>query len=547
MPESHISSGIFVKTYRNLLADEGILRLNDLAMTYEKIVPSLHPGVASDDIDFGALFYCLLRLPRIIYRIGTIYLAQTEEIFHKEGIGVEHWELVEAPARRRKMYFDGDKNLAVYVNSITDVDDIVCMLLAYSIEWNKMHKKLSTMALPRTPQEAEKLFHIDRALWEKYGMVFRGEFPTWLAEIKKRTLSFTVRALKGTYVDYQKAMQKWFDAVEKGSGYPDFKSRPVYVISSNMHSIVNTVTGWVNQYEPELISFMKRESMGDLLSYWNSLGKNQEGLRENVLWYVLKKYEKKHPEIAKKRKAFEKKAGIVTVDAKHYLDVNAQIISISSLVKSHLATKLQIKLSELKHSNALILNIDYPLGFGAYMVLSTLLRNISQVRGVYILGKASFFTGGMGDIGLPNFAHDETSHNAYYFTNAFSRQDFADKTRVNVIENQRVISSKGTLLHSYQFLADCFNDGYTILEMEVAPYLNALYEGTTYQRYPEGKTMGLFNSPIDIGVINYASDTPFTKAVTLATRNLGFDGVEATYVSSLVILKRIVEREKEIK
>ena len=85
---------------------------------------------------------------------------------------------------------------------------------------------------------------------------------------------------------------------------------------------------------------------------------------------------------------------------------------------------------------------------------------------------------------------------------------------------------------------------YTILEMENGPYLNAIYEMVQYARYPIGQTIDLMSTPVDIGIIHYASDTPFTKAVTLGTRNLGYEGVESTYVSSYAILKRIFEYEQ---
>jgi hypothetical protein len=79
--------------------------------------------------------------------------------------------------------------------------------------------------------------------------------------------------------------------------------------------------------------------------------------------------------------------------------------------------------------------------------------------------------------------------------------------------------------------------------MENGPYLNAVFEMTNYKRYPERKTLSLIDLPFDLGIIHYASDTPFTKAISLGTRNLGYDGVEPTYNSSLAILERIVDVE----
>lgn len=230
--------------------------------------------------------------------------------------------------------------------------------------------------------------------------------------------------------------------------------------------------------------------------------------------------------------------GIDYIEARHFLDINAQVISIKEMAKAK-------KLKKLLNSNALILNIDYPLGFGAYMVLSTILRNVSHLKGVYILGKASFLNGDLGDIALPTTVFDEHSKNTFVFKNAFSPSYFSQSLAGRVLINQKVISSKGTLLTPQPILEEYFEKGVNIIEMEDGPYLNAIYETINYNRYPENETIALLNSPVDIGIIHYASDTPFTKTVTLGTRSLGYEGVEATYTSSLAILKRIIEMETQ--
>ncbi|MDP4010945.1 MAG: hypothetical protein Q8P72_01835, partial [Candidatus Roizmanbacteria bacterium] len=260
-------------------------------------------------------------------------------------------------------------------------------------------------------------------------------------------------------------------------------------------------------------------------------------------WYILKKYEVDHPEVRKKRESYEKEMGIDFIEAKYYLDIDAQVFPLRAIRNSSLAEKLEQDLSHLKDSEALVLNIDYPLGSGAYMVLSTILHNLNNPKGVYILGKASFLKGNLGDIGLPTQIFDTYTNNTYKLGNAFTKDYFKMFKSGDIVENQKVVSTKGTLLHPADVINQYFENGYTIIEMEDGPYLNALYETTHFDRYPEESTIEMTCDPIDIGIIHYASDTPNTKAVTLGTRNLGYEGVEATYVSSLAILRRIVEME----
>jgi hypothetical protein len=304
------------------------------------------------------------------------------------------------------------------------------------------------------------------------------------------------------------------------------------------------MTGWVNKLEHELIEYLKEENMTQFLEYWNQIEKGEHpGSKENFLWYILKKYEAVHPEIKVKRHEYEKNLGIDFIPADHYLDINAQVISLKELHKSSLEKKLDGNIDRLKESNALVINIDYPLGSGAYMVLSTLLQNISNLRGIYILGKASFLNANLGDIGLPENVYDMYSGNSYIFANAFNKNYFSEFKAGSVLVNQKAVTSKGTFLHPVETVQEYFKQDYTILEMENGPYLSAIYEMTHFHRYPTQETVSMLNAPVDIGIIHYASDTPFTKAVTLGTRNLGYEGIEATYVSSLAILKRIIEVE----
>jgi hypothetical protein len=154
--------------------------------------------------------------------------------------------------------------------------------------------------------------------------------------------------------------------------------------------------------------------------------------------------------------------------------------------------------------------------------------------------------GKLGDIIIPSKVFDAHTDNTFIFKNAFDRKYFCNFKVGNVIENQNAVSEKGTLLHDEELLTQYFKKGYTVFEMENGPYLNAIYEMHNYARYPENETINMTNLPIDLGIIHYASDTPFTKAVTLGTRNLGYDGVEPTYCASLAILQRIIEQEFRI-
>jgi hypothetical protein len=71
----------------------------------------------------------------------------------------------------------------------------------------------------------------------------------------------------------------------------------------------------------------------------------------------------------------------------------------------------------LAQSNALILNIDYPLGLAAYDILSESLRRFNP--GVYVMGKAATLNAVLGDVMVSNGAR-RALRNTYLFPNCFS-------------------------------------------------------------------------------------------------------------------------------
>src|SRR5260370_20025088 len=57
------------------------------------------------------------------------------------------WQRVKAPARRRRWYHDGRNTLAVLIASASDIDDLIPTLVAYQIEWNKLHRAMQDIQL----------------------------------------------------------------------------------------------------------------------------------------------------------------------------------------------------------------------------------------------------------------------------------------------------------------------------------------------------------------------------------------------------------------
>ena len=126
------------------------------------------------------------------------------------------------------------------------------------------------------------------------------------------------------------------------------------------------------------------------------------------------------------------------------------------------------------------------------------------------------------------------------------RRHGTKRQRQHYTENARApnISVRGTILQNREFMHVFYEEGYTDIEMEAGPYLSGIYEDVYPQRYPVNEIVNLFiNVPYDIGVIHYASDTPISRRQTLLSKSLSYFGVDATYATSIAVLRRILAQE----
>jgi hypothetical protein len=145
---------------------------------------------------------------------------------------------------------------------------------------------------------------------------------------------------------------------------------------------------------------------------------------------------------------------------------------------------------------------------------------------------------------IPNVVHDEQSLNTYLFDNCFSAADVAPLlTYSTVMDNQKAITVRGTFLQNRDYMSVIYHEGYTDIEMEAGPYLSSVYEMIRPERYPMDEIVNLYNAPFPIGILHYASDTPFSKGKNLGSQNLSYYGMDPTYASAVAILRAILSRE----
>ncbi|KKS97595.1 MAG: hypothetical protein UV73_C0007G0038 [Candidatus Gottesmanbacteria bacterium GW2011_GWA2_43_14] len=533
---------IYIRNYRTLLKSAGFVRVEKLIEAHKDADSILHEKAGSDKIDTAAFIYSLLRLPPTMSMVKKIILGQSIRVFKNNRFGhIDDWTEVTAPGRRRKMYFNGRDTLAVYIASVTDVDDLITLSTAFQIEWNKLHAKL---AKSRDVKKSMEIL-LDQEDIAKIQKIWGDDYHKFLTAVKYRKIDFTVHLLSGSYMEYARATQHWWDHIDKSLPEIKFLDRPVYFISSNTHSVVNLITRFAKNYEKEIVADLYKSGDDNLINLWREKEKESADVsREYFLNYLSKKSLRKSGHLTELKNLSEKKLGITTIRAKHFLDIDAQIIPVARLPLSGLPQLLNLDLKALSKSKSIIINIDYPLGWAAYQILTEIGQNVGQMLGIYIMGKAATLTGQVGDILLPNTVFDVHTKNTYAISNCFRAADFKNIYSSGLIlENQKTVTTKGTYLESAKMIENWFRQGYTDIEMEGGPYLNAAYEFIYYNRYEENEFINLSPTPFELGIAHYASDTPYSKAKNLGVRNLSYEGVESTYAVSQAILKKIVERE----
>ena len=556
---------LYIRTYYSLLRSTGEIQIKTLTETHANTDSSLHAHARESSPDMAAFIYSILRMPPCIMRVRLVILGQSRDVFVRRGYGqMEDWQPVIARGRRRKWFFDGHETLAAYVASVSDIDDIIPILTALEIEWNKLHDRIRRSparaileehhinGMPLSAGEAETLAEhlgISRDDFGRLRAIWRDALVNNLRTIGQARKHFALNLLAGSLMDYWRATQKWWDNIAEQCADLRLEERPIYFVSSNTHSLVNLLSGFAQRHEQALTAYVETASQEDLRREYQAIADLEvPSSRENFLYYVLKKYlddDRHAAAIGESRDEYEYERGIRRIPSRHYFDVNAQVFELRHLVSADLDPRARVPgLDRLCHSDALLLNIDYPLGMAAYNLLTIVAQNVGELRGVYVMGKAASLNGRVGDVLIPNVVYDEHSRNTYLFDNCFQARDVAEfLVYGSAMDNQKSVSVRGTFLQNKEFMDLFYREGYTDIEMEAGPYLSVVYELVRPKRYPVDEIVTLYNAPFDVGFLHYVSDTPYSKGRNLGTRSLSYYGMDPTYATAVAILRRILTQE----
>lgn len=545
---------LYLRTYATLLRSSGDLRLRTLEQTHIGMHSSLHSGAGTLEADLGAFIYATQRLPPIMPAVRHVIMGQSVEGFRRNlGENVAGWQPVKARGRRRRWYFDGVDRLAVFIASQSDVDDLIPTLMAWQIEWNKLHVRLRGTAVvdghDRAGDPCREPWQTlggAQADWERLEAIWGEQFSALLQDIARDDQNLTVRMLGGTNIGYAKATAEWWQPLADLLAEQGLEGRPLYFVSSNTHSLVNQLSGVAIRHQAAIVRHIEATADPEVLPELQKLrsGKSR-GDWHNFLYYAARSYFRAQPDRQVERGREESARGIFNVMPDSAIEVAGQIVAIDRLDPADLDPRLgPVDPERLRACRAVILNIDYPLGLAAYNIMRQVMERTDELRGVYVLGKAATLNAGVGDVMISDVVHEEHSMNTYWLDNCFSFEDVEPFLIFgSALDHQRAVTVKGTFLQNRGYLDFYHRESFTAVEMEAGPYLNALYEGARAERYPTGQSINFARLPFDLGVLHYASDTPYTQARTLGARALDYPGLDSTYASAVAIVRRILTQE----
>lgn len=552
---------LYVRTYYSLLRSTGEIAIETLVESHIGMESLLHSQARGATPDISALVYASLRLPRCTRSARLILLGQRTAVFQRWGYPVETWHSVTAPARRRRAFFDSEETLALYITSRSDIDDILPTLTAYQIEWNKIYHILSTsqgrLLLNQLTQDAALTEDEQATLAAALGIALEdmsrlceawgSETIPILQAMATNPKRMAVRLLAGSLADYRKAIHYWWRHIREGTRHIEYDQHRAYFVSSNTHSIENLWSGHALLHHDELLRYIEEAGHEDLLAEYRDIESNAvPSNRENFFYYIEKKYLQDGGDEARAaRAAHEQAVGLHRIASRHGFDLDCDVIELSQIQADWLDQRVRLDgIEALKNSDALIINIDYPLGMAAYEMLTRIYENVGEVCGVYIMGKSATLNGRIGDILIPNVVHDEHSQNTFLFNNAFIASDVAPYLTYGTgLDNQKSVTVRGTFLQNDRYMSVFYREGYTDIEMEAGPYLSAVYELIHPKRHPYNEIVSLHQANFDIGIIHYASDTPLSKGKNLGAGNLSYRGMDPTYAAAIAILRRIIARD----
>ena len=390
---------------------------------------------------------------------------------------------------------------AVKKNKLNQADREVALIHTANIlsrsfvEVMEVHKKLGTKADP------ERLFKI----------------VYWLGKLAidertsgdKRTITFSnlLRERLGHHVHGE----RWANTIKETLHKHKLLERPLHIISSNMHSVLNLLFARK--------ALEKEFPKASALEIFEALSQPEnEKLRTKVQNLAAKN-------------------GMIQLDDTSGANIDVQIFDTGAMSADACCYD---RSDTFKKEDPVLLVMDYAFGEQAFESVDELLKPFKgngelqymDVRSISIMGKAGILQGDKSDLMIPSAHIFEGTADNYPFENELCKADFEDSD-LNVYEGT-MVTVLGTSLQNKDILTFFLNSTWNVigLEMEGVHYQKAIQSASRIRKS--------IRPDVKVRYAYYASDNPLKTGHTLASGGLGTAGVKPTYVITDKILMQIL-------
>jgi hypothetical protein len=504
---------------------------------------TLHRLSDVSDLDLPALTYAMQRLPEAVAKVNGVY------ILGNSGVSERNVERVTCAARNRTM-FDLGKELEIIVREKeADSYDIVSCLIIYGIEARKIRERLLgenilLEDLRNLDEKSEKersqvLARLANTLGvkfrdlEKYNTALGNRLLPLIDKIVQHKPEEMVVKFDPEFVNsnYPRNAKRWIKDIKEEM--KEYNGRPIVIISSDTHSIVNCLTGFAEEH---------RKTIEELAAQNPKLAKLNGNL-PGLLYYKLQQLCKlpEGRELLKAKIAHEQSLGIKFIRDRHDTGIDVQIIDsarIFSVNAYHLDPLLNIDRDFVKENGPVIINMDYSFGKQGRHSMQELCEAFSrQITGIGMIGKAGILRddGSKFDIMLPTRVQKQLKGGIYFFPNgnkltAVDFKGFDGK----IFDNGPMLTVPGTVMQNetvyrhYMRVANIIG-----AEMEAAHYSDSIIKDHAY---------GILRPDVEMYVGYWASDNPLKPNESLAESHMDRGYVPLYALISATLNKFLAKR-----
>lgn len=534
--------GIYEKFITQLLAckNRGFLTISELSETYKQLTPALHKDCLSDKIDFAALKYVLGHLPKEITNTSEFYLAQSLPKIYQEIFRVNQSLFI----RKRKKYTLNvlpGKVMVVLRDELSDYISFITKLCVYYHETKKIVDritknsraiaKLTELYLkdePDTLYEEELLPMLPFSQEEQNALeqLFSSHIIKSLYEIVAQNGDINIHLHETTFFYNISAEEIWLSKIRTAISSVfkedvDFKDLKFHIISSNIHSVNNSLSSWMQKHKKEILDW------GNI--HFPDL--SQLSNENDRLYYTAKKWFNVFPERFNDRQKSDFLEGITYCEDSSLTGMDVSVINPEKLVgpcDSFITLPDREKLK-----NNIIINMDYAYGKQVEVSIRNLILLLGkQIKTISVIGKAGGISGNRGDLFIPEDIIIQKNDVLYPVVNAnLHPSDLKKVGWKNDIHQGSMLTVLGTLMQNPEMLR-YYNLFWNVLalDMESGYYMEEVNKAF-FHHY--------LDKDLKVHMAYYISDMPLVEGKNLSASMSPEEGVPAVYTITRAILNKI--------